>query len=312
MTRLATTTIGSLYRFDPDLHRSIEAAVRFQQDLGMDLISDGEQRADMVSYFAEALDGLGVEGGAPVVHGRVELAGDPAEFSKVEDLDHIRSRFPDVDIKVAITGPTTLGMTCGSRKIKSYYKSILDFRLYEDIAAALAPIARAVVERGAYLQIDEPFLSQGFKDLGARVSLIDHVADGLPSERVSVHICGHVGRLDLTDHLKALENVSVLSFGFAGRTERANAEAVSRSLFEDHGKKLGAGCISVTPLTPDEVDPAASVSEILADLSRRVGDENIAYAHPDCGLRVTRKDLVPIILRNLRAGVEAASGEPRH
>jgi methionine synthase II (cobalamin-independent) len=302
MTRLATTTIGSLYRFDPDLHRSIEAAVLFQREMGLDLVSDGEQRADMVSYFAESLAGLGVESGAPVVKGRVELAGDPNAFSKVEDLDYIRSRFPDMEVKVAITGPTTLGMTCGSRRIEAHYRGLLDFRLYEDLADALSPIARAVVDRGAHLQVDEPFLSQGFKDLGERVSLIDRVADGLPSERVSVHVCGHIGRFGLLDHLKTLENVSVLSFGFAGRTEGANVDVVSRAPFEDNGKRLGAGCISVTPLAADEVQSPSSVSLRLAKLAGLVGVDNIAYAHPDCGLRVTKRDLVPVILRNLTAG----------
>ncbi len=302
MTKLATTTIGSLYRFDPDLHRSIEAAIHFQRDMGLDLVSDGEQRADMVSYFAESLSGLAVEGGAPVVKGRIGLEGDPKSFSKVEDLEFIRSRFPDMDVKVAITGPTTLGMTCGSRRIESHYRGLLDFGLYEDLADALVPIARAIIGRGAHLQIDEPFLSQGFKDLGERVSLLDRIADGLPAERVSVHVCGHIGRFGLIDHLKTLDNVSVLSFGFAGRAEAANVDALSRAAFEDHGKRLGAGCISVTPLKPEEVQASSFVSQKLSELLGLVGPDNVAYAHPDCGLRVTGRELVPMILRNLTAG----------
>lgn len=304
MTNLTTTTIGSLFRFNPDLQKSIEGALQFQLEHGIDILSDGEQRADMVAYFAESFEGLGVENGTPVVLGRIGLKSAPEEFSKVKDLEYVRSRHPDLRIKVAITGPTTLGMTCGSRRIKSHYKNIMDFSLYEDIANALAPVAKAIVDRGAYVQIDEPFLSQGYKDLEARVALIDLIANGLPRDRVSVHVCGFVGGHGVVDHLLRLENVSVLSFAFAGRTEHRNIEHVSRKGFEEGEKRLGAGCIAVTPLSESEVGTPESVAAKLKEISSKVGRENIAYAHPDCGMRATNKSLVPIILSNMRAGVD--------
>jgi 5-methyltetrahydropteroyltriglutamate--homocysteine methyltransferase len=304
MTRLTTTTIGSLFRFSEDLHESIDRAIEFQVSHGVDIVSDGEQRADMVSYFAESFEGLAVENGLPVVTGKVSLRDGPKSFSKVRDLEYIRSKHPDLRIKLALTGPTTLGMTCGSRKIRSHYKSIVDFDLYEDIAIALAPIAKALVDGGAYVQIDEPFLSQGYKDLAARVDLLDYIADGLPRDKVSVHVCGFIGGFGVVNDLLMLDNVSTLSFAFAGFTERKNADYISRRAFEDAGKKLGAGCIAVTPLAEKDVDTPEAVSAKLGELASRVGRENIAYAHPDCGMRATNKSLVPIILRNMRAGVE--------
>jgi methionine synthase II (cobalamin-independent) len=304
MPKLETTTIGSLFRFSEDLHDSIAKAMEFQKGFGLDIVSDGEQRADMVAYFAESFEGLGVENGAPVVLGKIGLKDGPESFSKVKDLAYARSRFPDLRIKVAITGPTTLGMTCGSRKIRSHYRNIMDFSMYEDIAEALAPIAKAVTDLGGYLQIDEPFLSQGYKDLEARVGLLDRVAEGLPRDRVSVHVCGFVGGFGVVDRLLELDNVSVLSFAFAGRVELRNIEHVSRRGFEDRRKRLGAGCISVTPLSEAGVDSPEDVAAKLKDLASKVGRENIAYAHPDCGMRATNKSLVPIILQNMRAGVE--------
>lgn len=304
MPKLETTTIGSLFRFSEDLHESIAKAIEFQKGFGIDILSDGEQRTDMVAYFAESFDGLGVENGAPVVLGKIGLRNGPEEFSKVKDLVYARSRFPEVRIKVAVTGPTTLGMTCGSRKIRSHYKSIMDFSMYEDIADALAPIAKAITDHGGHLQIDEPFLSQGYKDLEARVGLLDRIAEGLPRDRVSVHVCGFVGRFGVVDHLLELDNVSVLSFAFAGRTELRNIEHVSRPGFEAGQKRLGAGCISVTPLSESEIDTPSDVAAKLKELASKVGRENIAYAHPDCGMRATNKSLVPIILQNMRAGVD--------
>jgi 5-methyltetrahydropteroyltriglutamate--homocysteine methyltransferase len=304
MTRLTTTTIGSLFKFSEDLHESIDRALEFQISHGVDVVSDGEQRADMVSYFAESFEGLAVEAGLPVVLGKIAIRNGPESFSKVKDLEYIRSKHPDLKIKLALTGPTTLGMTCGGRKIKSHYKNIMDFDLYEDIAIALAPIAKALADRGAYVQIDEPFLSQGYKDLAARVDLLDYVANGLPKDKVSVHVCGFIGGFGVVDHLLKLENVSTLSFAFAGRIENRNIQHVSRSAFEDADKKLGAGCIAVTPMNESEVSTPNSVVAKLKEIAAKVGRENIAYAHPDCGMRATNKSLVPIILRNMRAGVD--------
>jgi 5-methyltetrahydropteroyltriglutamate--homocysteine methyltransferase len=305
MARLLTTTIGSFQRFSPDLHESIDRALEFQLRHGLDILTDGEQRSDMVSYFAESLDGLAVEDGAPLVTGKISLKGDPAAFSKVEDLNYIRLKYPQKKVKVAITGPTTLGMTCASRKVKGHYRNLMDFDLYEDIALALAPIAKALTDRGAYLQIDEPFLSQGYRDLKERVSLLDYVASGLPRDRVSVHVCGFIGRYGVIDHLLKLQNVSVLSFAFAGRTERPNVDHLSRKAFVDADKKLGVGATAVTPMTAEEVHSPADVTRRIHEVSVKVGRENLAYVHPDCGMRATNKDLVPIILRNMQAGVDS-------
>jgi len=301
---LRTTTIGSLPRFADDVEGSIAEAVEFQRAVGLDLLTDGEQRTDMISYFAESFDGLAVRSGSPVVTGKIALKGSADDFTKVKDLVSFTRRFPGTDLKVAITGPTTLGMTCASRKVESHYRGLSDFRMYEDIAESLAPVAKALTDKGAYVQIDEPFLSQGFKDLPQRVSLLDRVSHGLPRERMSVHVCGYIGRFGVVGHLMALEGVSTLSFGFAGRLEEPNIGHIDRAQFEARNIRLGAGCISVSPMSEDEVQTPEQVRSKLGDICGRVGRENVAYAHPDCGLRATKKELVPIILRNMRAGVD--------
>jgi len=300
---MPATTIGSLPKFGEDLDESLFQSTEFQLSHGIDLLTDGEQRTDMVSYFAQSLGGLGVQNGVPVITGRVSLSGGAGDFSKVKDLQRLRSRFPDKEFKVAITGPTTLGMTCASRKIESHYRDLSDFRLYEDIAEALAPIAKALADGGAHVQIDEPFLSQGYRDLPERVRLLDVVAGDLPRERTSVHVCGFVGRFGVVNHLLELSRVSVLSFAFAGRTEESNILHIERAAFEDHGKRLGAGCISVTPMSRDEVNTPEQVRALLSNICGRIGRENVAYAHPDCGLRATKKELVPVILENMLAGL---------
>ena len=79
---------------------------------------------------------------------------------------------------------------------------------------------------------------------------------------------------------------------------------MSRKPFEDHGKKLGVGSISVTPMKPTDVGTPETVAAKLREVAGKVGRDNLAYAHPDCGMRVTPKSLVPMILDNLRAGID--------
>src|SRR4030066_1559879 len=105
MPPLPTTTIGSLFRFKEDLNEAIDQAITFQRELGVDIVSDGEQRSDMVSYFAESFEGLAVEHWAPVVTGKIQLRSKPDDFSKVRDLEHVGAKFPDLKIKAALQGP---------------------------------------------------------------------------------------------------------------------------------------------------------------------------------------------------------------
>jgi methionine synthase II (cobalamin-independent) len=57
-------------------------------------------------------------------------------------------------------------------------------------------------------------------------------------------------------------------------------------------------------MTEKEIDTPQAVAAKLKEIASKVGRENIAYAHPDCGMRATNKSLVPIILRNMRAGAD--------
>ena len=110
MENLTTTTIGSLFSLSPNIHEAIDKAINLQKQYRLDILTDGEQRADMISYFAESLEGLGFENRRAVVLGKIKLKNEAEIFSKIQDLEHIKEKYPDIKIKIAITGPTTLGI----------------------------------------------------------------------------------------------------------------------------------------------------------------------------------------------------------
>jgi methionine synthase II (cobalamin-independent) len=302
--KLTRTVIGSFPRLrDGDL-KSFDEVVAMQKRCGITLFSDGEQRGDMIFYLAQSIPGLAVENGSPIVEGKISPPDDPMKVHKVADYFLLSKRHKDVKFKVSLTGPTTLAIGCGSKKIKGGYRNYIDPALCQDLALALKEIVKPLAKAKAFIQIDEPFFSQGFRDLKDRIQLIDQILEGYPRELCSIHVCGWLGRQPVLQELARLENVEVLSHGFSAGQEKGNFELLDRSLFEDGGKKLGAGIISVSPIKKEDIEVPKTVSERLASIADRVGIENIGFVHPDCGLRATRADLVEGILTNFGKGVD--------
>lgn len=304
MPSLETTVIGSMPRLKPDLIESVRAAVELQRRFGIDIVSDCEQRADMITYFAESVPGLGVEGGLPTITGKIRPYPAPEEFPKVADFERARKLFPDLRFKATVTGPVTLGLSCGTRGTGGAYKNIMDHQLYEDIGDVLVPIVEELSRRGALVQIDEPFLSQGLRDYPEKLKIIDRVMASVPYERSSIHVCGFLGRHKVLDHLLTLEHVQTLSHAFSSGQEKDNLGLLDGAKFKDAGKKLGAGCVTVRPYYPSDLDPPETVAERLRLILDRVGPEQVRYAHPDCGMRATKLEFVEPILSRLQAGVE--------
>jgi len=300
--RLKRTVIGSFPRLDEDDMKAFDAAVALQKRFGIDILSDGEQRGDMIVYLARAIPGLAVKNNMPKVVGKVTPPEHPEKVHKVADYFTLKKRYPDVTFKVTLTGPTTLAISCGSKGMTKDYKTYVDFELTKDIADALKAIVKPLIDSKAYVQIDEPIISQGFRDLKERIQLIDYVLDGADPSLCSTHICGWLGRQKVFQELVKLENLTVLSHAFSALQEIENIELLDRALFEDHGKKLGAGVISVSPLNEKDIETPEIVAKRIKTIVDIIGEENIAYVHPDCGLGATRKEYVEGILDGFYQG----------
>lgn len=302
--KLEMTTIGSFPRLATTVEQSMMEAVELQRRFGISIFSDGEQRNDMISYFAESLPGLGIRDGIPYIASKIKPPDSPSSFPKISDLDFVRSRFPSLRFKVTLTGPATLAIACGSRKVSAPYSNILDHMIYQDLADALTPIAAEAARAQAFVQVDEPMLSQGVPDYPTKLSLIDRILAEVPYDRASLHVCGDLRPFGVFNHLLRTENVSILSHAFSGKQESRNVELLERRSLEDAGKKLGLGCISVSPTRREDVDHSSVVLTRIHMIANKVGLENVAWVHPDCGLRATQKELVPLILGNMQRAVE--------
>ncbi len=289
------TTIGSFPRVGHAFEASVRNVIDLQLRYGIDVVTDGEQRTDMITYF-EQIPGLGRGSRGLRVSGKIKPMENPNDFYKIRDYNLVTSYLSalnrrEVKVKITLTGPVTLGMTSAIGGVSSY-RNVRDPSLYEDCADALIPLARRALEVGALLQIDEPGISARFESPKYTERLLSALPDNAVDEgRVSLHVCGSVGRVfdDLLDL-----SVNIFSFGFSRAQESKNMETISRASLKS-GKKLGVGFISNTSLE----DPDTALKR-LNKIAKIVGVDDIAYLHPDCGFGPTPPELVEPILRNMK------------
>jgi len=310
MTRLTRAVVGSFPSFDDkDIENSILKIVNLQLKYGINIISDGEQRYDMIAYFAGTLPGLKSEGLNSYVTGKIKPPEDLTTFSKIKDFMFVKSFLAQNGkpnkIKLTITGPVTLGFSCGLNGLEeSPYSTVKDFQLYTDVSTALKPIADEFQKIGALVQIDEPGLSAGYvnyKDFSKELfQWINEMTADLNPENTIMHICGRIPKR-LFEIVLQFENIGTFSFAFDGMVEKDNINIISREILEDHGKKLGFGCISGVNQVLS--DPETVKSNIIAAVEK-IGVENIAFIHPDCGLRVLSPEKAEVVLNNMTEGVQ--------
>lgn len=272
---LPTTVVGSYpvvkagglrSLLDP-LHGAVETAVADQIRAGVDIISDGQVRGDMITAFVSRLPGIR---GQSVI-GRIEAPDKPLT---VADTKYALSKHPKV--KGIITGPSTLAH--GLRIETPAYRGRDEVVL--DLAQALAAEARALEAAGVTMvQIDEPIFSTGAADLAIgrqAVNLITSVLR-IPS---CLHVCGNLESA-IDDILKV--QVSVLDFEFSENKE--NLELLSTKDLK--GRPVGYGCVA-------SADPGVeSIETIQKRIVRGIdvfGAENMLI-DPDCGLRMLERDV---------------------
>jgi 5-methyltetrahydropteroyltriglutamate--homocysteine methyltransferase len=271
---MLTTVIGSYplkySELGPD---AIRQAVGDQLQAGIDLVTDGQTRYDMIEYFARAIDGYTYDGKS-VISGKIGH-GKPDEF--VQDFRLAKRLAPRV--KGLVTGPVTLVF---SSRVKAPYSGYRDESVYLDTADALLDIAQALEAEGAeWIQIDEPYLS-----VGAPMTIAQHAVERLASGLhvpVAMHVCGTVGKI--VPQLLTWAGVTLLSHGFMG--DKNDDVLLSKEL-QESAKMLGLGCI-------DTKSPTVESKEAVSALIRRALDllppERVVI-HPDCGLRMLPREAV--------------------
>lgn len=287
---LPTTVVGSypvvrgrgiLGLLDPYRH-AVRTAVADQLAAGIDIISDGQVRGDMVTLFTGLIPGIR---GAEVI-GPVSPASGPITVS---DTRYALAEAPQV--KGIITGPTTLSFAL--HIATPAYRNRGELAL--DLSRVLAREAELLQAAGvAMIQIDEPVLSTGAADIQNAAEALQHAIRGL-SVPVCLHVCGNLTSL-LPDLLSF--PVSILDFEF---TRSPANLALCREF--DFGKKMvGFGCVdSASP----QVEPVSLIRERIQS-ALAVFSPGQLLIDPDCGLRMLPRDAAARKLQHMVTAVAEA------
>ncbi|MEM3712787.1 MAG: methionine synthase, partial [Thermoproteota archaeon] len=195
---------------------AVVSVLNDQEEAGIDIPSDGEQRRDeMVEYFAERIGGfkfydpIRIWGNAyyrkPAVYAPLEYRGNIV----VEELRFLKSVCKKPVVKVTITGPYTIA----DWSFNEYYssKEELTFELARIINREL----KALEEAGAlYVQVDEPALSTHPDELNWAVEAVNMAVNNVRI-KIGLHICyGDYSKI--LPYLEKLR-VSQLALEFANR-----------------------------------------------------------------------------------------------
>ena len=271
---LPTTVVGSypvvkgsglMSLVDP-LKHAVEVAVADQVAAGIDIISDGQVRGDMIHAFTSHLPGIR---GSAVV-GKVQPARQPIT---VTDTKYALSRHPKV--KGILTGPSTLAH--GLKLETSFYRNRDELIL--DLAQALAVEAGYLQDAGVRLiQIDEPIFSTGAANIAVGREAVNAIAGRLRVP-VSLHVCGNLGQV-IDDILRI--HVAVFDLEFANNP--ANLDLLSKK--DLAGRMIGYGCVDSASPTVESVEIIKKRIEAGID----VLSPSAMLIDPDCGLRMRTRD----------------------
>lgn len=272
---LLTTVVGSYPPSGLPPRRAIQRAVEAQIAAGVELISDGQVRGDMIGAFASRIPGfrLAHDGIWEVVDALDQPDGPvvAGDFALATTLAAGRA-----EVKGIVTGPITLALSSRVAPGAPYSgpdDPALILRLSDLIAREVA----AVVSAGArVVQVDEPLLG---KVLGGSISpelAHDALRTLAAIPRVpALHVCGDIRAV--------ASELLVLPFAVFDieNTHFANLASVDADMLEFSDIIVSVGCVD-TQTT--EVESARVIRDrIRAALDYLPADR--LWISPDCGLR---------------------------
>ncbi len=260
-------------------------AIRDQEQAGLDIVTDGEQRRESYSNrFATALDGIDVDNPGTVINrnGRPipvpRVVGPIRRTRPIElrDLEFLRAN-TDRAVKATLPGPFTMGKQAQD----DYYKD------EEAVAMAYAAAVNAEIKdlfaAGAdVVQIDEPWMQQ-HPDKARRYGLkaLDRALDGVTGT-VAVHLCfGYAAVV----HDKP-SGYSFLPELDGSKARQISIEAAQPKLDLKILKELPSKTIILGVI--DLADMTIETPQIVAGRIRRALDHVAAQrivVAPDCGMK---------------------------
>src|ERR1044071_7697646 len=270
-------------------------SIHTQERIGLDLLSDGEQRrTGFINHILAAFNGVDLEHEAvkQIYRRREQPRPVPRVVGKisrrapaiVEDLRFAKAQTAK-PIKMDVPGP----MTVIDSTLDEYYKD--EAAMAMDVAAALNEELRDLQAAGCdVLEIDEPAMTRYHEKVFAYgAKALDRCLEGITVPTV-VHLCygypGGAGTQHEYEYPELLQELMKTKIGgFGGEFTRSNADRGVLWLAKGRLFMLGG----VAPGDPP-VPPVGKVVDRVRMALKYIEPKNLWLA-PDCGLMTIGRDL---------------------
>jgi len=338
-------------RFETVVQDSIDQAVQKQVAAGVSIVSDGEMgKVGYSTYMTERLEGFGGHvdrkpakdlAAHPDLAKKLAAMMGSQEFVRAScigpvKLKNLQPAFDDIRrFKLALErhgNGVRAFMNAASPGLITAFQQNRHYPSHEayltDLVAAMRPEYEAIIDAGLDIQFDCPDLAMarhtGFQDASdpefikiaeANIEALNAATDGLPRERMRIHICwgNYEGPhdcdipLDKVIHLLMNANPSTLLFE-AANPRHEHEWTVWQSADIPYNKILAPGCIDTCS---NYVEHPQLISQRLQRFIDMVGEERV-IASTDCGFGTFAGygKIDPEVawkkLRNLREGADLA------
>jgi 5-methyltetrahydropteroyltriglutamate--homocysteine methyltransferase len=283
------------------IRAEIERVVRFQDDVGLDVLVHGEpERNDMVQYFAEQLDGYASTEAAWVQSYGSRYVRPPILYGDVSrsspmtvDWITYASSLTDKPLKGMLTGPVTMLAWSFVRDDQPRAETC------KQLALALRDEVLDLEAAGIdVIQVDEPAIREGLplrpggwqEYLDFAVYCFRLTTAGVADRtQIQTHMCYSEFR-DIMDSISSLD-ADVLLIWHA----RSHHELLDYWARRGYDKEIGPG---VYDIHSPRVPRAAEMAAMLRDVAEAIPAERLWVA-PDCGLKTRRYSEIEPSLRNM-------------
>jgi 5-methyltetrahydropteroyltriglutamate--homocysteine methyltransferase len=261
--------------------RTTREWISLQEEIGLDVLVDGEMyRGDMVTYFADNLDGFKISGlvrsygnryyRKPIIVGNVKWRG-PITVERWKFAQGLTQK----PLKGMITGPYTMMDWTFNEHYPSRREACLD------LARALHEEAKALADAGAkIIQVDEPAISARPEELPEfAIEAMRVVTEGVDAYFIN-HIC--YGAFEFI--YPGMLELPVDNFDL----EMSNSEFDLVELFRKHPftKDLSFGVVDAHSHIVEDVEKVKGRIQRALEVLK---PEQL-WIDPDCGLKTRTKE----------------------
>jgi 5-methyltetrahydropteroyltriglutamate--homocysteine methyltransferase len=334
---------------DDDVAAAVRDAVRRQVEVGIDVVSDGEMsKTGFHTYVGDRLSGFGGRSPWPRWADIADFPDYAAKVSApraavprprcegpiaVKDPEAAHRDVANLRAAVAENGGRDAFIAAVSPGVIAHGLANDYYATHEEylfaLADALAHEYRAITEGGLLLQVDCPDLAMvrhgPFADapleefrsaIALNVEALNHALEGIPPERVRVHVCWgnypgpHHRDVPLRDIVDVVLRVRAEAIYVEGANPRhAHEWAVWEEVELPEDKSLVVGVIDTVT---NHIEHPDLVAERLARLARIVGPDRV-LGGTDCGfgtyagIDTVDPEIAWAKLRSLVEGAELAT-----